>query len=180
MTNNHVLGDAVTAAHSQAEFNHMLGADGVLGPSVAFGLEPGTFFATDVALDFTVVAVAPRAAGRGLDEFGWNPLIEAEGKVILHELLNIVQHPNGEPKQVALRENRLVDLVENFSITRQTPLRVRRDRRCSTTSGRWWACTTPVSPGATGRGGSLPSAASPGRTPWVKQRSTGWPTRGCA
>ncbi len=114
MTNNHVLGDPATAAHSQAEFNHMLGADGVLGPSVPFGLEPATFFATDVALDFTVVAVAPRAAGRGLEEFGWNPLIEAEGKVILHELLNIVQHPNGEPKQVALRENRLVDLVENF------------------------------------------------------------------
>jgi endonuclease G len=114
MTNNHVLPDAAGAVHSQAEFDHQLGPGGALGPSAAFALEPGVFFVTDQALDFTVVAVASNGGGRSLAEFGWNPLIELEGKVILHELLNIVQHPNGEPKQLALRENRLVDLVEDF------------------------------------------------------------------
>ncbi len=34
--------------------------------------------------------------------------------MIKGEYVNIVQHPNGEPKQVALRENQIVDLMENF------------------------------------------------------------------
>jgi endonuclease G len=114
MTNNHVLGDSTTALHSEAEFDFQVGLDGAVGPSVSFALEPGTFFFTDAALDFTVVAVAAHAGGRSLAEFGWNPLIEAEGKIILHELLNIVQHPNGEPKQLAARANRLVDVLEDF------------------------------------------------------------------
>lgn len=114
VTNNHVLADASTARHSQAEFDYQLGADGTLVPAVAFPLRPDVFFVTDRALDFTVVAVASEAGGRSLDEFGWNPLIEVEGKVIVNEPLNIVQHPNGEHKQLALRENRLVDLIENF------------------------------------------------------------------
>lgn len=114
LTNNHVLGDAAAATHSQAEFDFSVAADGAPLAPVAFALEPATFFATNPALDFTVVAVAAQSGSRSLAEFGWTPLIEAEGKVILNELLNIVQHPNGETKQLALRENRLVDLVENF------------------------------------------------------------------
>ena len=114
MTNNHVLGHVAAAIHSEVEFDFQLGPDGTIGPSVSFALEPGVFFATDAALDFTVVAVAAHGGGRSLAEFGWNPLIEADGKVILQELLNIVQHPDGEPKQLAARANRLVDLVEDF------------------------------------------------------------------
>ena len=34
--------------------------------------------------------------------------------MIKGEYVNIVQHPNGEPKQLALRENQLVDVLENF------------------------------------------------------------------
>ena len=40
--------------------------------------------------------------------------IKQEGKALLGEYLNIIQHPNGEPKQVAVRENRLVARLDSF------------------------------------------------------------------
>jgi endonuclease G len=40
--------------------------------------------------------------------------VEQEGKVLVGESLNIIQHPNGEPKQLALRENKLLDVLPQF------------------------------------------------------------------
>ncbi|MFK4225897.1 endonuclease [Streptomyces sp. NPDC019890] len=115
MTNNHVLHTADEAARGVVEFNFQEGLDGQLLAPVVFSLEPGTFFVTDRDLDFSVVAVAQHSQdGRPVSSFGRLPLKEAEGKVILGEIVNIVQHPNGEPKQLALRENRVVDLLEKF------------------------------------------------------------------
>ena len=115
LTNNHVLGSAQEAATSQVEFNFQERLTGAGIAAVVFALDPATFFLTDPTLDYTLVAVRPQALdGAPLQQFGWNRLIEEEGKVILGEALNIVQHPNGEPKQLALRENLLVDVLENF------------------------------------------------------------------
>jgi endonuclease G, mitochondrial len=41
-------------------------------------------------------------------------LIEEEGKVVVKEAVSIIQHPNGEPKQLAIRENRVVDILPDF------------------------------------------------------------------
>ena len=46
--------------------------------------------------------------------FGFSRLIEQQGKILIGECLNIVQHPNGELKQVALRENQLKDILPQF------------------------------------------------------------------
>jgi endonuclease I/V8-like Glu-specific endopeptidase len=115
MTNNHVLRSQEEADRGVIEFNYQAGADGLPMAPVVVALEPLRFFATDEALDFTVVAVADRSrSGEATASFGRLPLREAQGKVILGELVNIVQHPGGEPKQLALRENRVVDLLEHF------------------------------------------------------------------
>ena len=115
MTNNHVLENVEAATGSRIEFNYQAAPDGTLLAPVAFPLDPAAFFMTDEVLDYTVVAVAVANGNlRKLNEFGWNRLIEAEGKVLLGESLNIVQHPSGEPKQLSLRENDLVDRLENF------------------------------------------------------------------
>ncbi|WP_327191567.1 endonuclease [Streptomyces xinghaiensis] len=115
LTNNHVLRDQEEAGRGVVEFNFQTGADGTAPDPVAFCLEPSRFFATDRDLDFTVVAVAARSTeGKPLSAFGMLPLDEAQGKAILGEMVNIVQHPNGEPKQLALRENRVMDLLETF------------------------------------------------------------------
>ncbi|MFD3539881.1 endonuclease [Streptomyces sp. NPDC058662] len=115
MTNNHVLQSAEEAGAGVIEFNFQAGVDGQPLMPVVFALEPERFFVTHRDLDFTVVAVADRSRdGRPLTDFGRLPLKEATGKAVIGELVNIIQHPNGEPKQLALRENRIVDLLDDF------------------------------------------------------------------
>jgi endonuclease G len=112
ITNNHVLDAAEAAAASRVEFNYQEDARGNLLRSVVLNIEPDVFFLTDKRLDFTMVAVSERSVdGAELGGFVWLPLIEEQGKVIVGEYVNIIQHPNGEPKQLALRENQLLDLL---------------------------------------------------------------------
>lgn len=113
LTNNHVLTSARDAQFSLMEFNYQSGIDGQVLQAQAFELDPAQFFITSEPLDYTLVAVKNNATG-SLASFGWNPLIEEQGKVILGEYVNIIQHPEGKPKQLALRENRLVDLFDDF------------------------------------------------------------------
>lgn len=115
LTNNHVLPGAQEANRSKVAFAFQDGVDG--GPLVpaVFPLEPLRFFVTDRALDFSLVAVAPHGAqGEALASFGRLVLSEAQGKVVIGEYVNIIQHPRGEPKQIALRENQVVDLLDRF------------------------------------------------------------------
>ena len=116
ITNNHVLGDAGTARRSIAEFDYNRRADGTFSPTTTFGFEPQTFFYTDQSLDYTVVAVQTNSsgAGRPLGDFGYNLLSPEEGKAIAAQWANIIQHPGGEPKQVSLRENQIIDVLPNF------------------------------------------------------------------
>lgn len=115
LTNNHVLPDVGQAAICQIEFNYQNGIDTQPLASVVFDLQPDVFFLTNEALDYSLLAVAERAInGNTLSSFGWLPLIEEEGKILKGEYASIIQHPNGEPKQLALRENQIVDLLENF------------------------------------------------------------------
>ena len=113
ITNNHVLGSAAEAAASQVEFNYQDTADGLAPASVILGFDPNSLFFTSQALDYTVVAVRDSAQA-DVTTFGFNKLVEEEGKVLLGESLNIIQHPNGEPKQLALRENTLIDILPLF------------------------------------------------------------------
>ena len=115
MTNNHVLDSAAMASRSQIEFNYQIGLNGKQATSLFFSLSPADFFLTDPGLDYTLVAVqAQLPDGRKLRDLGWNRLSDAEGKIIKGECVNIIQHPNGEPKQLALRENRLEDVLEQW------------------------------------------------------------------
>lgn len=115
LTNNHVLETSGIAGKSFVEFDYQIGLDGKFLPTMTFDLDPGLFYFTDEHLDYSVVAVRVDDANKNrLAYFGWNPLIEEEGKAIISQFLNIIQHPNGEPKQLALRENQLVDVLDDF------------------------------------------------------------------
>ena len=46
--------------------------------------------------------------------FGFHRVSAGQGKVLLGESINIIQHPEGEPKQVALQQNELIDRLDNF------------------------------------------------------------------
>lgn len=115
LTNNHVLKTSTIAGKSFIEFDYQIGLDGKFLPTTTFDLDPGLFYFTDEHLDYTVVAVRVENRNRDtLAQYSWNPLIEEEGKAILSQFLNIIQHPNGEPKQLAFRENQLVDVLDDF------------------------------------------------------------------
>jgi endonuclease G len=115
LTNNHVLGMARTAMSSVVDFAYEDDVDGQPLAPRTFALDPADFFLTDVALDYSLVSVATSSqAGDRLEDQGWCQLIEDQGKVLLGELVNVIQHPGGERKRLALRQNEVVDLPELF------------------------------------------------------------------
>ncbi|WP_051663912.1 phospholipase D-like domain-containing protein [Dyadobacter crusticola] len=115
ITNHHVLPDIATASGARLEMNYEFDANQVLRASDLFRLEPTTFFVADEELDYAIVAVAPiSSAGRPLSEYGFNTLIREEGKTIISQWLNVIEHPNGLPKQIGLRENQLIDVLDDF------------------------------------------------------------------
>ena len=115
ITNHHVLGDPIVARNSLAEFNYERRADGTITQGVNFTFDPDKFFYADRDLDYACVAVGARSRdGRDLSTYGYNLLSEDEGKAIAAQWANIIQHPSGEPKQLSLRENQIVDVLPQF------------------------------------------------------------------
>ena len=115
MTNNHVLENSLEARNSLVQFNYLEDLAGQLTAAIEFGLEPNVFFVTSKELDFTLVAVSEtNDAGWKLKALGWNPLIRESGKAIVGERVNIIQHPGGGPMQLALRDNEIVDVFDNY------------------------------------------------------------------
>jgi endonuclease G, mitochondrial len=112
LTNNHVLRTAQEAAQSKVEFDFQQDRGGNLLTIHRFTLQPGLFFLTDKNLDFTLIAVASESeTGKLLHDYGFCPLIRAEGKITIGEPINIIQHPLGQYKQVVFRNNRLTNLL---------------------------------------------------------------------
>ncbi len=115
LTNEHVFGRETDTESAEVEFDYQLDLMGKLKPSERFRFAPSEFFIADKALDFCLVAVNPAArfGRRALADFGWLPLYSTTGKVNPGEFVSLIQHPGGQPKQLAVRENRLVSLSED-------------------------------------------------------------------
>ena len=116
ITNHHVFGKPADAANSIADFDYELDVFGMERTPVRFAFEPKKLFYTNDKLDFSLVAVASRsqAGDQNLADFGWLPLSGEPGKGDPGEYLTIVQHPSGQPKQVCVRENKLLKYVGDF------------------------------------------------------------------
>jgi endonuclease G len=111
LTNHHVFPAAEDAAASVAEFDYAHDAELRILQVESFRLAPDKFFLTDATLDFSLVAVEEKSRlGKPLADYGFLPLIADEGKIVISEPVNIVQHPRGEPKQVVVRESTLRDM----------------------------------------------------------------------
>jgi endonuclease G len=113
LTNEHVLRTAAEAGDSDLELDFEDNRVGEAKRTEIFRLRPETFFLAHKALDFALVAVDLQSQnGTKLDSFSVLPLIGEEGKVRIGEAVNVVQHPGGRVKQIAIRNNQLVDLPE--------------------------------------------------------------------
>lgn len=117
LTNHHVLGNADEASQAEAEFGYEHDVDGVLRASVHFNLRPHEIFYTNAELDVTFVAVAPLSDHSvPLERYGRLPLIPVSGKVVNGEQVTIIQHPDGKPKQIAIRASQIIVLDEKLDL----------------------------------------------------------------
>ncbi len=116
LTNWHVLGSPENSKNSQVEFHYQFAPNGKPLPSELFGFEPDEFFFTDKELDFTAIAVSKssQSGNKALTDFNYLRLNRELGKILPGEYLTIIQHPSGEPKQIAIRENQMLKILDDF------------------------------------------------------------------
>jgi|GEM_PF-642300 len=118
ITNAHVLSSESDARTAVAEFEYEEEPNGSMASSVIFELDPEKFFVSSPVadLDYAVVAVRPmsKTGNRSLEEFGYLRLIAQTGKALLGEWLNIIQHPDGRPKSVAMRDNQFIAMLDKY------------------------------------------------------------------
>lgn len=111
-TNHHVLNSKDVALRAQALFDFAALPNGGVRPVSAFRLRPDLLFWTSPVvvadgsggLDVTFVAVE----GDPGASFGNIPLLRQSFAAAHGDKLNIIQHPNGRLKEIALRDNALI------------------------------------------------------------------------
>ncbi len=113
LTNNHVLADPASAqsAYALANYERQPPDDPTGFPAVA-RLKPQTLFVTSTELDFTFVAV------EGIDFLGAVPIDRDSLNVIEKEYVNLIQHPRGRPKEIAVQDSQIIradSLVAQYS-----------------------------------------------------------------
>ncbi len=114
LTNHHVLSSIRMVAESSVQFQYerdVRGSD--LTPvEFTFLTKPEPIIHQD--LDIAIVCVSPTSlTGEHLEPFGWLKLSPEPGKGFIGEYLTIIQHPNGERKQICVRENKLLKYVDD-------------------------------------------------------------------
>ncbi|MGW0283781.1 trypsin-like serine peptidase [Streptomyces sp. NPDC003236] len=115
MTNHHVLPDAETARQCFVEFDAQVTVDNTPQPATRLELAPDAFFVADERLDYALVPVAAGPDGRPPGEvFGWNRLSVQPGKLVIGEPVNVIGHPMGRLKEIAVRDNMLQVRLEDF------------------------------------------------------------------
>lgn len=95
------------------EFNYERDIDGNLRTPLHFSLDPHRFLYANKRLDMTLVAVRPtdRTGAHELKDQGYLVLNELLGKTDIEDFASIIQHPRGQEKQIAIRENQIIDMA---------------------------------------------------------------------
>jgi endonuclease G, mitochondrial len=120
MTNHHVLDSAVVAEASTVTFRYEEDDNEQLRRTVRLALQPERCFVTSpvAELDLTLVAVAPTTNGKPPGKtFGHIVAPGQTGKVLLGQPVNILQHPDGRPREIAVRNNLLLSVDDDLTLT---------------------------------------------------------------
>lgn len=110
MTNHHVIETESQGQEGMAEFLYEEGES-----PIAVSLHPERFFMTEASLDFTIIA----CDGHGIEHISPIPLSRNPAVVTRYERVNIIQHPRGRRKEIAIHDNR-VDRVQDKVILYET------------------------------------------------------------
>lgn len=115
MTNNHVLPTREAAQDVIVELGAELDIDNQPQAASRWTVDPAGVFLTDDHLDVTLVQLMPDAQGRSAgDVYGWNRLMAQQGKIVTGEAMNVIGHPNGRLKEIAIRDNKLELILDDF------------------------------------------------------------------
>ena len=123
MTNHHVLETTAVAADATVTFRYEENDEEELRDTVRLSLQPDRCFLTSpvAELDLTLVAVAPTEDGQPPGAtFGYIPAQGRTGKALVGQPVNIVQHPDGRPRLIAIRHNVLLSVDDALSLTYST------------------------------------------------------------
>jgi endonuclease G len=116
ITNEHVLLLKENCVKTNIQFNYEEDENFIPRADKIFLLDPESFFYNTHNLDFALVAVKQIASDNQtpLSDFGYIKLIGKPGKGLIGEYATLIHHPNKERKQISIRENRIVDTLDNF------------------------------------------------------------------
>lgn len=115
LTNQHVIPDADAAKGTVITFDREMLANGRPSATTSFWLDPDTFaLFSDVAkLDYALIAVGQRSGGSAeLADLGSCPISGSKDRHRIGMNVNIIQHPGGLPKMIAVRNNLLTDRTD--------------------------------------------------------------------
>lgn len=114
LTNHHVFPDLATAKNSLIEFDFELDQQGNPKSTTRFKLQPDVFFMNNRELDYALVVIdmQPTFGPGQLTDYGFLRLNNKVGKINAGEYATIIQHPAGQPKQIALRDNKVLQIDE--------------------------------------------------------------------
>jgi V8-like Glu-specific endopeptidase len=112
-TNNHVINTKQVAQQLRAEFNYEFGLDNKLRERTLYEFDPSDFITSGQdELDFTRIKVVDKP-DTPLRQWG---IVEFAPDAIpaVSDPVNIIQHPNGQDKQIALNANEVMHLDGRF------------------------------------------------------------------
>jgi endonuclease G len=117
LTNWHVFKSRDDVRDSEVEFFYELDIFGRPQKPTIFRFAAGEFYHSNKELDYCLIAVETRDISQNisLDLIGYHYLNPTLGKLGEEgkELLNIIHHPDGDYKQLSIRENRYKKILEN-------------------------------------------------------------------
>ena len=99
LTNHHVFGNKNDARDAQVRFNYQTDLYGNLLPTDGYSCDPNSLFGNDEGLDYAVVRI------KGEPGMKWGFLKLKPIDVVVNAKVNIIQHPAGGPKQIAMNDN---------------------------------------------------------------------------
>lgn len=110
LTNHHVFAEPASVGSSRVAFDYWYDVAG--NPPREpdeYEFRPDLFFVASEALDYAVVQIAALSAGGvAVANRRYLRLIRESGKAKIDDFVTILQHPEGRPLQVAVRENKVI------------------------------------------------------------------------
>jgi endonuclease G len=112
MTNNHVIGEKNNGDGWKIEMDYQRNSSGEMMAVHTYDVDPSLFFYTNPTLDYTIVGMGNLSdRKRPIAAYGWVKLVADTGKIEVGDPINIIQHPEGDLKQIAFRENKVIALT---------------------------------------------------------------------